>query len=93
MDSTIDISDITDFPYLIRYYVLGIVICPVVFYMPKFFELRTTYDTLAVPINCAAIMQPMQQLKEQQQQPQPSQTEATETQLPPLDRGTYLKRP
>ena len=43
-----------------RYYVFGVVICPMVFYIPKFFELKTVYSPYSIRtvVDCASIIQP-----------------------------------
>jgi hypothetical protein len=40
--------------------VVGIVICPMLFYIPKFFELRTVFTTYSfnVTIDCAVLFGP-----------------------------------
>ena len=41
-----------------RYYVAGIIIGPVIFYFPKFFELRTRYVgfSLNIPVDCYLVL-------------------------------------
>ena len=41
-----------------RYYVIGIVICPMIFYIPKFFELRTDYQSVSlnVAVDCEELL-------------------------------------
>ena len=38
----------------------GVVICPMVFYIPKFFELKTVYSPYSIRtvVDCASIIQP-----------------------------------
>ena len=43
----------------------GIIICPVVFYIPKFFELKTVYSPYPIRavVDCAFIMEPADDLR------------------------------
>jgi hypothetical protein len=36
--------------------VLAIIIGPVLFYIPRFFEIVTVYKTVDVPVNCSSLM-------------------------------------
>ena len=48
-----------------RYYVFGVVICPMVFYIPKFFELKTVYSPYSIRtvVDCASIIEPAGDLR------------------------------
>lgn len=43
-----------------RYYVIGIIICPMLFYLPKFFELKTVYSKIGFDyvVDCVSLLSP-----------------------------------
>ena len=45
-------------PY--RYYVIAVIVCPIIFYLPKFFELRTVYSSISfdVTVDCSLVLFP-----------------------------------